>query len=183
MSIWTVTLVSMAIGLLLVIGGAVVMYMGSLVKSAYELKVEVQADITGGFQKIEEENDKKLRWVKRDLVEDIEKAKAAMQLDNTKKFNDLSEAVAKRLTELDEVQQRERAEMLKVIDGLRRDVMALDQRTRGRPPHRPGAAKPADANEAGEDAPQASIPALPAPSETPVATPVATPAAPVGTTA
>ena len=128
MSFWTVTLISLAIGLLLVIGGSLVVYMGSLVKNAYELKVEIQNDMEAGLKRIEEESEKKTRWIKRDLIEEIEKLKTSLSTDNQRKFGEMTEGLVKSVAELEQTYKRDRQEMVKIIDALRQDVMTLDQR-------------------------------------------------------
>jgi len=172
MNFWTVTLVSLAIGLLLVIGGSLVVYMGSLVKNAYQLKIEIQSDMEAGLRRIEEESEKKTRWIKRDLVEEIDKMKTALTTDNQRKLSELTESLAKRVEEVDQAQKRDRQEMVKVVDAMRQDIMTLDQRIKSLrqqpPPAQPAASPPPEA---------AAPPALPAPEETALAaTPAVEPA-------
>lgn len=163
MSFWTVTLVSLAIGLLLVIGGSLVVYMGSLVKNAYELKVEIQNDMEAGLKRIEEESEKKTRWIKRDLIEEIEKLKSSLSTDNQRKFGEMTEGLVKSVAELEQTYKRDRQEMVKVIDALRQDIMTLDQRLKSlkRDAPAPAAAPPADPT-APEASPAAEAPAKPA---------------------
>jgi len=163
MSFWTVTLISLAIGLLLVIGGSLVVYMGSLVKNAYELKVEIQNDMEAGLKRIEEESEKKTRWIKRDLIEEIEKLKSSLSTDNQRKFGEMTEGLIKSVAELEQTHKRDRQEMIKVIDALRQDIMTLDQRLKSlkRDAQAPAAAPPADPT--APEAPQAEeAPAKPA---------------------
>lgn len=130
MEFWTVTLISVAAGLVLVIGGALVVYMGSLVKSAYQLKIEIQGEMADGQRKVEEDVDKKLRWIKRDLVEEVEKIKGGLQADSQRRIAEMAAAIDKRLAEAAEEWRRDRAETLKVLEGLRHDMVILDQRQR-----------------------------------------------------
>jgi len=186
MDLWVITLISLVAGLVLVIGGALVVYMGSLVKSAYQLKIEIKSDMDEGLRKIEEDTDKKSRWIKRDLVEEVEKIKGNVTAENQRKFAELADTLAKRLAEAEEVGRRDRAEIVKLIEGLRRDVMTLDQRMRTL--RRDQTAKPgepsAEADTASAaapkaaDAPPAAPPALPPPSDMPV---VGVPVGKVGT--
>jgi cell division protein FtsX len=189
MDLWTITLISLVAGLVLVIGGALVVYMGSLVKSAYQLKIEIKADMDEGLRKIEEDTDKKSRWIKRDLIEEIDKIKGNVTTDNQRKFAELADTLSKRLTEAEDIGRHDRAEIVKLIEGLRRDVTTLDQRIRSL--RRDQTAKPGELAAEGEAAtaapppkadarpptasPGAAPPALPPPSEAPVS------ASPVGT--
>ena len=163
MSFWTVTLISLAIGLLLVIGGSLVVYMGSLVKNAYELKVEIQNDMEAGLKRIEEESEKKTRWIKRDLIEEIEKLKSSLSTDNQRKFGEMTEGLVKSVAELEQTHKRDRQEMIKVIDALRQDIMTLDQRLKSlkRDAQVPAATPSADPT-APEAPPAEEAPAKPA---------------------
>lgn len=158
MSFWTVILISLAIGLLLVIGGSLVVYMGSLVKNAYELKVEIQNDMEAGLKRIEEESEKKTRWIKRDLIEEIEKLKSSLSTDNQRKFGEMTEGLVKSVAELEQTYKRDRQEMIKVIDALRQDVITLDQRLKSLKRDAPAPSAPAPAAEAPADSPAPEAP-------------------------
>jgi hypothetical protein len=130
MEFWTVTLVGLAAGLVLVIGGALVIYMGSLVKSAYQLKIEIKSEVDEGQRRLEEEVEKKIRWIKRDLVEEVDKVKDAMQTDNQRKIQEILAGFITRLTVCEESLLTDRTETAKLLEGLRNDVIVLDQRLR-----------------------------------------------------
>ena len=130
MEYWTVTLVCLAAGFIIVIGGSLVSYMGSLVKSAYQLKIEMRAEMDEGQKKIEDAVDKKVRWIKRDLVEEVEKTKTAMQTDNQRKINEFIGTINKRLADCEGAVSRDRLEANNLFEGLRHDITVLDQRYR-----------------------------------------------------
>ncbi len=117
MEFWTVALVSLAAGLVLVIGAALVIYMGSLVKSAYQLKIEIKSEVDEGQKRLEEEVEKKIRWIKRDLVEEIEKSKTALQSDNQRKIGESLDGFIKRLTACEEILQGDWGEVAKSVEG------------------------------------------------------------------
>jgi hypothetical protein len=144
MAFWAVMLISLAAGLVLVIGGALVLYMGALIKNAYQLKIEIKAEMEEEQRRIEQEADKKLRWMKRDLIEEVEKTKAAIHADNQRKIADLADSVTKRVVAQEELLRLEHAELTKQFDGLRQDIVVLDQRFRAlRREQRAHAASPA----------------------------------------
>lgn len=130
MEFWTVTLVSLSAGIVLVIGGALVIYMGSLVKSAYQLKIEIKNDVEEGQRRIEEEVEKKIRWVKRDLVEEVDKIKVALQTDNQRKIAEMLDVFVKRLTACETTLNQHVGEAGNLLESLRQDVTVLDQRLR-----------------------------------------------------
>ncbi|HIJ62193.1 MAG TPA: hypothetical protein HPQ04_05815 [Rhodospirillaceae bacterium] len=130
MSFWSITLFSLAAGLILVVGGALVVHMGNLVRNAYELKIEIKADVEEGQKRIEAEVDKRLKWIKRDLIEDLEKSKEAMQIDSQRRLTELANTLEKRLAEQTDGQAKDRAATVKTLEGLQADLLVLDQRLR-----------------------------------------------------
>ncbi|MBI2235789.1 MAG: hypothetical protein HYU60_02330 [Magnetospirillum sp.] len=130
MSFSAVLIISLAAGVILVIGGGLMMYMANLVKNAYELKVQISADVDERFAKLAEELDKKSRWIKRDLLEEIEKIKLAMQSDNARKFAEMTDPLNKRFDEMGELLRNERAEWVKAVESDRQNISALDQKLR-----------------------------------------------------
>jgi len=156
MTFWSVALISLVIGLFLVIGGALVVYMGSLVKSAYEIKVEIQSDLEAGLKKIEEETEKKIRWIKRDVVEEVDKIKSGMASDNQRRLAELTENLGSRVAALEAAQKQGQPEFSKALEALRQDIISLDQRTKAMRREQ----KPAEA-------PTAPTAAAPTPAATP----------------
>jgi len=128
MSMSTVVIISLAASVLLVIGGAVVMYMANLVKSAYDLKVQIAADVEARFAKMTDEMDKKSRWIKRDLIEEIEKIKAALETENARRFQALADPVNKSVEELEALIRNERREWVAAIERDRGLIAQLDSR-------------------------------------------------------
>lgn len=130
MEFWTVTLISLAAGVVIVIGGALVWYMGSLVKSAYQLKIDMKADMEAGRKRIEDDVEKKMRLIKRDIVDEVEKIKTALQTDAQRRMNEIADTLGKRLTEVIEEWRVQQDETAKLLEGLRHDITVLDQRQR-----------------------------------------------------
>ncbi len=130
MEFWTVTLISLAAGIVIVIGGALVWYMGSLVKSAYQLKIDMQADMEAGRKRIEDDVEKKMRLIKRDIVDEVEKIKTALQTDAQRRMNEIADTLGKRLTEVIEEWRVQHDETARLLEGLRHDITVLDQRQR-----------------------------------------------------
>lgn len=130
MGFWTITLIALIAGLILVVGGALVVHMGNLVRNAYELKVEIKSDVEEGQKRIEAEVDKRLKWIKHDLIEDLEKSKAAIQSDTQRQMRESLAVIDKNLADLTEGLGRERADTVKTLESLRADIMVLDQRFR-----------------------------------------------------
>jgi predicted phage gp36 major capsid-like protein len=128
MSMSTVLIISLAAGVILVVGGGLLMYMAQLVKNAYELKVQINSEVNERLTKMAEDLDKKSRWIKRDLLEEIEKIKIAMETSNAQKFAELTEPFGKRLEIMEEALRRDRAEWQKAVQEDRDAMQKLDAR-------------------------------------------------------
>lgn len=128
MSMSSIVIVSVAAAVFLVIGGGLLMYMSNLVRSAYELKVQIAADIEARFAKMTEELEKKGRWIKRDLLEEVEKIKAAVETENARRFQTFSEPVTRAVEGLDSLIRNERKEWVAAIERDRGLIAQLDSR-------------------------------------------------------
>jgi hypothetical protein len=142
MGISSILIISLAAGVVLVVGGGVMMYMANLVRSAYEIKVQINNDVDERLTKMGDDLDKKSRWIKRDLVEEIDKIRMALVSENTKKFQEMSDPLIKRLDALEQMLRNERGEWVKAVDvdrhtmseaegrikALRRDIKRIEDR-------------------------------------------------------
>lgn len=167
MSFSTVLVISLAAGVILIVGGGLMMYMGNLVKSAYEIKVTINAEVEDRLTKMAEDLDKKSKWIKRDLLEEIEKIKANLQTDNANKLAELAGPLLNRLDQLEAALRNEHAEWVKAVDSDRAAIANLDNRLKGvtrTVKTEPGAAAPGAA---------APPPAAPAPGPAPILAAVA----------
>lgn len=63
-------------------------YMSSLVRRAYELKVELHNEIERGLRRIEEDLDTKNRRLRREVQDDIAKSKDAIIQDNERRHDE-----------------------------------------------------------------------------------------------
>lgn len=128
MSMTTVLIISLAAGVILVVGGGLVMYMAQLVKNAYELKVQLNSEVDERLTKMTEDLDKKSRWIKRDLIEEIEKIKIAMETSNAQKFTEMTEPFTRRLEFFEEILIKDKAEWTRALNEDREVIKALDAR-------------------------------------------------------
>lgn len=164
----TVLIISLAAGVILIVGGGLMMYMANLVKSAYEIKVQINTDVEDRLTKMGEDLDKKSRWIKRDLLEEIEKIKAAVQSDNARKLEELAGPLMARVQQFEQMLVGERAEWVKAVEADRAAIAALETRLKTAPPRAP-AKMPDPPKLLGEQqAPAPSdAPAAPAPAPAP----------------
>lgn len=128
MSFSTVLIISLAAGVILIIGGGLMMYMANLVKSAYEIKVQINSEVEDRLTKMGDELDKKSKWIKRDLLEEIEKIKSNMHTEAQAKVGELTQPFTARLDALEAALKAERAEWVKAVDSDRAAITNIDNR-------------------------------------------------------
>lgn len=128
MSFSTVLIISLAAGVILIIGGGLMMYMANLVKSAYEIKVQINSEVEERLTKMGDELDKKSKWIKRDLLEEIEKIKSNMHTEAQAKVGELTQPFTARLDALEAALKVERAEWVKAVDSDRAAITNIDNR-------------------------------------------------------
>ncbi|KAF0222103.1 MAG: hypothetical protein FD176_2944 [Rhodospirillaceae bacterium] len=128
MSFSTVLIISLAAGVILIIGGGLMMYMANLVKSAYEIKVQINSEVEDRLTKMGDELDKKSKWIKRDLLEEIEKIKSNMHIEAQTKVGELTQPFTARLDALEAALKVERAEWVKAVDSDRAAITNIDNR-------------------------------------------------------
>ncbi|MBC7906024.1 MAG: hypothetical protein H7Y60_04640 [Rhodospirillaceae bacterium] len=124
----TVLVISLAAGVILIVGGGLMMYMANLVKSAYEIKVQINTEVEERLTKMGDDLDKKSRWIKRDLLEEIEKIKVALQTDNTRKMEELTGSLRQKVDGFEASLHSERVEWVKAVDQDRQAIASLDSR-------------------------------------------------------
>lgn len=130
MSFSTVLIISLAAGVILIVGGGLMMYMANLVKSAYEIKVQINSEVEDRLNKMGDELDKKSKWIKRDLLEEIEKIKANMATEAQTKVAELTQPFTARLDALEAALKAERAEWVKAVDSDRAAITNIDNRVK-----------------------------------------------------
>lgn len=133
MNFWMVALISLIAGTLLLCGAAFLVYMGSLVKTAYQLKVEMRGEIDSGLKRLQDETEKTLKRLRRELGEEIERNRGALMADQQQRMKALSDSVASRLQVIESTILADRANTLSSLETLRRDVEAARPRRRPSP--------------------------------------------------
>ncbi|MCR6630843.1 MAG: hypothetical protein NVV74_12790 [Magnetospirillum sp.] len=166
----TVLIISLAAGVILIVGGGLMMYMANLVKSAYDIKVQINTDVEDRLTKMGEDLDKKSRWIKRDLLEEIEKIKVAMQTENARKLEELCGSLVAKVDGFEALLRNERVEWVKAIEADRAAIAGVDARIKAQAKKKPEEAlklpEPApviaaEGEAAGEPSPPTAAPSAP----------------------
>ena len=126
MSMSAVLLVSLAAAVVLVVGGGLMMYMANLVRNAYELKVQINADVDERIKAISDDVEKRSKWIKRELIEELEKIKTGMMQANVRNIQEMADPVLKRIEALETVLKKERTDWSTAVDETRQGGSHLE---------------------------------------------------------
>ncbi len=143
--------ISLVIGTAVILGVALVTYLSSLARSAYELKVEMRRDLDDGLKAMEAEVSRSLKWARAELAGEIEKSRAAMLEDLAHRVEDLE-------ARLGATVEAHAAATAERCDALATEAALLDHRL-ARIEHRlvARAAKPEAVNQAANEAPAEEV--------------------------
>ncbi|MBF0353804.1 MAG: hypothetical protein HQL43_01015 [Alphaproteobacteria bacterium] len=175
MNFLTVTIVIFIVALIGVFAVALIVYLSSLVKSAYQIKIEMRNDLEEGLKRADEELNKRSRWIKRELLEEIERIKSNMQADITNRGITVLEEARKMVAGSEEGIRHDLAENTRLLNEARDLLYALEHKVKALRREAQGMSGAQPAAEASPT--QAQMPpALPAPASQPM--PAPRPAAP-----
>ncbi len=128
MSDISTVLITAAIGLVLFVGAVVAVYLNGLVRNAYDLRVAIRNEIEERLRQVQEESEKKVRWLRRELVEEVEKMRESVGETNQRRLAELVEKIEARFAEFQKQGQFERVELRSAVDELREAAAKLDAR-------------------------------------------------------
>ncbi|MEO5372798.1 MAG: hypothetical protein H7840_00810 [Alphaproteobacteria bacterium] len=122
MSFLPVALTTMLIAIVIVLGVVMVKYVSSLVANAYQIKIELQADLESGLRRIEEDLDKRARLVKRELLDELMKLRTASDAETNRRITEVVDALQKAIRDLDEATVERSKSIIRTLDDVRRDL-------------------------------------------------------------
>lgn len=128
MSMSAVLLISLAAAVVLVVGGGLMMYMSNLVRNAYELKVQINSDMEQQIKTVSDDIEKRSKWIKRDLIEELEKFKAAQIQSSARTIQDAIDPLSRRIDALEQVLKKERTEWSNAVNETRSGNTGLEAR-------------------------------------------------------
>jgi len=127
MSYATITGITIAIAVVVVIGIGLLSYMSSLIKSAYQIKVEMRSDLENGLKKIEEELRQKSKWMRSEVGEDVSKMRESIERENDRRLAQLQERLQAIVKEAEDASRAERADLRTALAQVRQSVASLDK--------------------------------------------------------
>lgn len=118
--------VSTLVVTLLLIGGAIVYYLANLVRSAYSIKVTMQNDLQGGLDHLATELNKKSKWMRAELSDDITKMKGVVKQDIDAKLDTVLAQLQKVVTDLDVAARDERADLRQILSTHQKRLQIIE---------------------------------------------------------
>ncbi len=192
MGFGAVAVITIVIALVLIMGVGLMSYVSSLVKNAYQIKVELRNDVESAIARMEGELDRRGKALRKELGDDTGKLRDSVQQDNDRRIKEIEDRLQKTLQDLTVAGRDEKAATQTALTDMRRrlktlesDVVAIkgDLSRRAalgralRDKDRADQADPAPTPSSTASAPDEAPPARPAP---PPPAPAAVPAAPSG---
>lgn len=123
MSVGSITGITIVVALLGVLVVGLLSYMSSLVRRAYELKVELHGEMDRGLRQIETDMDLRAKHARRDLQEEMGKLRETLKTEGERRHEDL-------IASVDATLDAWRAEQVKVQTANTQAVEELRQRHR-----------------------------------------------------
>ena len=121
---WT----TIAMVLFVIIGCIMVVFLGYMIRSAYDLRIGLKAQLDRGLRAVEEDGAKKARQLRQELGAEIDRARAAMLEDARRKLAETSAAVERRQADFETSLRQERVQTTVALDMLRDELAELTRR-------------------------------------------------------
>lgn len=127
------SIAAVLIAALVLIGlGTLIVYVGSVARSAYALKVDLERELQNGLFRIKEELEGATRRSRAELGAEIDRSRNGIQGDMQTRFDQFSGAINRRLAAQDEQLSADRAQFTKAIAAIRTKMTAYED-AQGKP--------------------------------------------------
>ncbi|MGB0695629.1 MAG: hypothetical protein ACPGOY_08265 [Rhodospirillaceae bacterium] len=127
MDLFTLILITVGLAITIMLVGALVSYMSSLVKSAYQIRVELRNDMDGNFKQIGEDLEKRSKWLKRDMVEELGRVKDTLTTLNEQKFVEMRKSMLETFEEGRKADSEERRALFDRVTALEERLALLEK--------------------------------------------------------
>ncbi len=121
---WT----TIALILLVIVGCIFTVFLGYLVRSAYEMRIGLKAQMDRGLKSLDEEFQKKARALRQELGADIERARSHVFEETRRRVSDTTTLLEARQLEMDKAARQDRVDTHMTLDALRDQIAALRRR-------------------------------------------------------
>lgn len=187
MSFGAIAGITLTIAVVVVMGVALMSYISSLVKNAYQIKVELRSDVENAIARMEAEMDRRGKALRKELGDDSAQVREAVRHDNERRVKEIEERLQKSAKDLQDAARTDKAAVQNVLADLQSRLKGLEAdmaAVKGELARRAALARAmrekdrTDSAEGREIAEAATASEDPAPAPASVETPAAPPAAP-----
>lgn len=126
----TLGIITVAIAIVIILAVMIVKYMSVLVANAYQLKVDLRAELDGGLRRLDDEVEKKAKEIRRDLFDEAARLRSASDADAHKRLTEHAESLKKHIADLEAALRNDHEDMFRAVQGLRRDTDDLQDEFR-----------------------------------------------------
>lgn len=121
---WT----TIAMIMFVVVGCILTVFLGYLVRSAYDMRIGLKAQLDRGLRQVEEDASKKSRALRQELGGEIERARTAIFEEARKRVGEAIATVEARQAAFEKDGRQERVDTAMSLDALRDEIAALLRR-------------------------------------------------------
>lgn len=126
MSFGAVAGITLAIAVVVVMGVALMSYVSSLVKNAYQIKVELRSDVENAIARMEAEMERRSKALRKEMGDDSTQVREAVRLDNERRVKEIEERLQGTAKELHDAGRSDKVAMQKVLSDLQGRLKALE---------------------------------------------------------
>jgi hypothetical protein len=119
---------TVALILTVIVGCILAVFLGYLVRSAYDMRIGLKAQMDRSLRAIEDENNKRARSLRQELGADIERARSNVFDEARRRLTEALASLESRQLEVERASRQERVEISVTMDALRDEMAALRQR-------------------------------------------------------
>ena len=123
----TITGITLVVAVVVVFVVGLLSYVSSLVKNAYQIKVEMRSDMEAGLKRVEDDLNKKSKWMRSQLAEEVTKLKDNLEQDNARKLDTLQNRLQSSIQEAQKLASSGHQENRKVVTELSRRLASLEK--------------------------------------------------------
>ncbi|MGC2855437.1 hypothetical protein ACM64Y_08175 [Novispirillum sp. DQ9] len=126
MSFGAVAGITLAIAVVLVMGVGLMSYVSTLIKNAYQIKVELRSDVDTAIARMEAEMDRRGKALRKELADDAGQLRDAVKTENERRLKEIEDRLQAASKDLQEAARGDKMAVQKVLSDLQTRLKALE---------------------------------------------------------
>lgn len=120
--------VTLVVALMIVLGGVLLAYVSSLVKSAYQIRVELRNDLDAALTEQQADIERRTKWMKREASDEIAKVRSTIEAQTTQGLADMHATLVETTQAVLEANRQETSALKDQVAALEARLQAIEQR-------------------------------------------------------